>query len=290
MTTTPTLFSGISKEEFLSWFGREHSNQPADWIPPEEFLQALNSTTEQPQNLVWLYRAPWLIMSSLNSSDSQKWLESWLAQQTEIINFYHNTLTKLKTINIDTTSSRHLVQNLPTTESSKASTIQSQSECLLLSTMFEEFAPKYWDVFEALESISWIPEGEPIYRHLNRQVSEKDLFVFLDDFVKKNRLPATEIELLKAQEISADAQRKLAYERSARYQAETDLSDVREHFDKVKRDLELMVEIQQAQIEQIKHDLADQESQYAQYKEIIASSRSTLIKANMLLEGSANNV
>jgi hypothetical protein len=290
MTITSALFSGVSKEDFQSWLVRDYPSAPENFIPPEEFLQVLHSSSEQPQNLVWLYRAPWHILSSLDTSDSQKWLEGWFNQQTEILNCYHNRLHTFKVINIDATASRQLLQDCETTDISTLRTTEIQNQSLLLPTLFSEFAPKYWDVFEALESISWLPEGEPIFRQFDCQVSEKDLFVFFNDLLKKNRLPSTELQLLNAQKISADSQKQLAYERSARYQAESDLVEIRDHFTKVQRDLELMVEIQKAQLEQFSQDLAHQELENVQYKEIIASSRSILVKANLLLEDSANNV
>jgi hypothetical protein len=154
----------------------------------------------------------------------------------------------------------------------------------LVSGLFESFAPRYWDTFEALEGISWLPHGEAIFRSSSNTISERGLVQLLMEVQSAKQMPMVKGRLDEAMIRIADLEKQLAVEKSLKGQAEADLAASRAKPEFKQIELQQDLTLLKAQLHQAQHELQTYYYAAKNYGELLDSSHATLQKANTTLK------
>ena len=131
--------------------------------------QANSAEITKDTTWVWIYRAPWRWLAEGISSVTEQALNEWKAEQREVLKLRRVLKGNLVLVNADNVSLQHISEKFDLTLNEtplNADTNKKQHVAVvtLLAELFEKNAPDYWDIYEALETIAWLPEGEAEFR------------------------------------------------------------------------------------------------------------------------------
>lgn len=216
-----------------------------EWLDPETFISRLEAFTGAPTEdaqFIWLYAAPWSPALAVPEE-----LTAWKARQQRVLRLRAKLSGGLRIVNVDRAAKGWLdgVSEGPALKTEGT----ENGDLAVLAMLFDAIAPEYWDTYETLESVSWLPSGTPELRHDVKVPQPAALMAFMDQVSKGARWSALQASL-------DEARRKLT---EANAQAETAIAE---------RDAKLnasaQVEVRlQADVERQKllHDDAQQEVQ-----------------------------
>lgn len=287
-----TVFSGLNSEVFADWWREDINPQaPASLISASNFLQAIAKESHEltTTRWVWLYRAPWNAIALTNYIDIGEELERWLLQHKQLLNIYHHNPAAITIVNIDTLDSTLFKPAYVTPINATLTNSEVAVGGTIISSIFANLAPHYWDVFEALEAINWRPNGDPIFRHSTPAISEGELVQFLEIIRSANRIQVVEQALANEQQAHLNFQKQLSCEKAARYQAESDLAAARELFFDQQSAYELDRNLNRAQLECAQLELKAHYEKSVNYNSLIDSSNGIMHRAYLLLEDKAKN-
>ncbi len=208
------LVSGLTEMQCRDFVGAgpwaEHG---ARWCAAEH-LGAMTSGAEAAgQPVLWLYRAPWAMLDASSTEPaigSKQALARWLEQNRAVLNMRRRLGDRLLLVNADRVSPQALRARL-----AKADTPTDAPAPIpqagVLGQLFELSAPRYWDVYEALEAVSWLSAGEPQFRGGNT-VDEDQLYSLLDLLDQHSRTKANLAQLQDVNEKQANDERELRRE------------------------------------------------------------------------------
>lgn len=288
MFNTKLTFTGVQRAEFQDWCAGSNRDG-LSFITADDFFQCVdNPTADKCDNFVWLYRAPWKAISYSESSSPESQLTTWINNHKTLIKLLRARPHAFKIVNIDSVPIHSITSKTPRTDCRQGELGSTYSN-ELISMLFCEIAPRYLDVFESLESVAWFPTGEPIFRDHSQRCDERALYNFLDGYLQAANLQVTEKKLAQSEDARMVLQERLAYERAARYQAENDLAQIHEHYEKLQAELALKLEIRETQLAQLRNDYQEQESLYLELQRDIQDSRIMVDRAYALIEAANVN-
>ena len=193
------VLSGLAEKACWQGLGIQAGPHPqAHWVTASSFVDAAQgiSPNEDARQWVWLYRAPWKWLISIDTAEVEPALKQWLVQQREILRLRRHLGQQLILVNVDQVAAALLCSRLDLPEPASV-VIQPEPTALatVMAILFEQMAPHYWDVFEALEAAAWLPVGEAQFRHNILSPTEADLFDLLHILRNGLALPAYQAEL-----------------------------------------------------------------------------------------------
>ena len=206
------FLSGLAENACCEGLGIQGGVNPKlHWVTASDFVATAQgfSPNEDARQWVWLYRAPWKWSISVDTAGVNPTLEQWLVQQREILRLRRRLGQQLILVNVDQVAAGLLCSRLNLPEPPSA-VIQPEPTALatVMAVLFEQMAPHYWDVFEALEAAAWLPEGEAQFRHNTLPPTEADLLGLLQ--VVRNGL-ALPVHQAKLSESHSTAIKKLEH-------------------------------------------------------------------------------
>ncbi|WP_462381124.1 hypothetical protein [Pseudomonas sp. Marseille-QA0892] len=188
--------SGLTERAAMCCLGHVDSTA-LQWQPSSLFLaEAELATDDQGHRWLWLYRAPWSQMAIGEEQDNAAMLHRWQVQQRAVLQLRRHLRQGLLLVNADRVAPQALVEHLGligagcTSEPAVASPLSA-----VLAGVFERLAPECWELYEALEAASWLPQGTPEFRANREPAPAEALPELLDLLVKGQRLPALEAQL-----------------------------------------------------------------------------------------------
>lgn len=212
------ILSGLNEKAALACLGHVDS-AALQWQPTSLFLaEAELATDDQERQWVWLYRAPWSLMTMEDEQDNATLLHSWQVQQRAVLQLRRHLRRGLVLVNTDRVNPQALAGHLGlvgATCSGEAASAPPLSA--VLAGVFEQLAPECWELYEALEAASWLPEGAPEFRANREPAPAEALPELLDLLAKGQRLPTLQAQL-------AEQVRMLTDTRAALEQAELQLA------------------------------------------------------------------
>lgn len=255
------ILSGLNEKAALACLGHVDS-AAVQWQPTSLFLaEAELATDEQERQWVWLYRAPWSLMTMEDEQENAALLHRWQVQQRAVLQLRRHLRRGLLLVNADRVSTQALAGHLGlvgatcTGEAASASPLSA-----VLAGVFEQLAPECWELYEALEATSWLPEGAPEFRANREPAPVEALPELLDLLAQGQRLPALEAQ-------TAEQARMLTDKRAALEQAELQLVQASSRQDELnaaltaaeRKNRQYSEELQQLQ-QQLSNSRAEQQS------------------------------
>ncbi|MDD2464764.1 MAG: hypothetical protein PHI97_12280 [Desulfobulbus sp.] len=165
-------FSGFYEQDALAQGYTLVDKAATIWLEPDTFVDRCQEDDKgQPdQRLIWLYRAPWSLVSSCPDFSGERFPElcqQWANWQRTLLSLRHRPISNLLLINRDSTSAQDLIDSFGLSKPSvnAASPVQDQTLTTILGKFFEWLDPSLWDIVEALEATAYIPKGEAIFRN-----------------------------------------------------------------------------------------------------------------------------
>lgn len=192
-----TIFSGLAETDAVACIGWDvNTPLPMSWCSPGDFITKATASGNDSCNWLWLYRAPWSLLSIAEQDDLTVVFERWAIEQRMVLNLRRKLGGRLIIVNVDQVSPSlicakfGLPQPLPINDALKVSSPA-------LARLFDQAAPYYWDLYESLEASAWLPVGEPQFRSNQMDLSETSLFSVLKTLQHGLAWPGTHAELLK---------------------------------------------------------------------------------------------
>lgn len=204
------IISGLNEQAALACLGHAES-AALQWQPSSLFLaEAELATDDQQHQWVWLYRAPWSLMTTEDEQDSAALLHRWQVQQRAVLQLRRHLRRGLLLVNADRVSPQALAGHLGLDAAvSTGEVAQASPLSAVLAGVFEQLAPECWDLYEALEAAAWLPEGAPEFRTTRTAAPVDALPALLDLLVKGKRLPTMEAKLTEQAQVLTDTRASL---------------------------------------------------------------------------------
>ena len=204
------IFSGLPETDTFSCLGLDtNARAPTTWCSPSDFAINASASANDSRRWVWLYRAPWALPPATEQDDWQALLERWTTQQRAALKLRRQLGSRLVLINVDQVSSTLICAELglpqPQLSADTAPFLLSST----IASLFEQAAPHYWEMYEALEAAAWLPVGEPQFRSNQPDLSETSLFSLLNMLQLGLAWPNVHAAMLKSELSTAELQRKL---------------------------------------------------------------------------------
>jgi hypothetical protein len=193
-----TLISGLNEQACLACVGAPLDGAFAmDWQPASLFIaEAEMATGQHARQWVWLYRAPWAWLAEGDSSNAAAALQQWQVQQRAVLQLRRNLRQHLIFVNVDRVAAQPLAERLGLSCHDEQSAIAIATPLVsVLAGLFEQTAPECWALYEALEAVAWLPQGEPEFRS-NRVLPPKEGLGELLDLIHAARQLPTVIQQL----------------------------------------------------------------------------------------------
>lgn len=237
------LVSGLGKNDCLSLLGGiEAKGHQLLWLPPPDFFDALaNAGGEAGEaRMVWLYRAPWSSSGFADIADgsgSGNALVAWATDNRALLGKRTQNKHKLLLANADRVVASDLETEVERPGSTRPTTDLNESlQTSALAKLFELAAPRYWDIFEALEGAAWTSGTSPIFRGMH-QPDETALQDLLQSLRDGRVLPGVQAALAKVRGELAVGRAGIEREKSAHDEARKQLTQA--HDDRAKLQKEL---------------------------------------------------
>ncbi len=252
------VVSGLPREVCERWLGMEGDGVQAVWCAPETFLEALGSAETTDDAQVWLYVAPWGRVGELAEQEIElrEQLARWLAAQRKLLRLRRSAARPIVLVNAErVTGSQVLamlgVAGVDATGADADPVAAGTNPDPALAKLFEWAAPQYWDAFEALEAASWLPCGEPIFRHGVEAPGEDALFRLLESQRSAAGLPGALEELARLNEQIAASAAELARVEQVRAELQREVESLTAAREDVAQENELLV----LQLHQVQEEL-----------------------------------
>lgn len=193
-----TLLSGLSEEASHAYVGAPLDGAVSmDWQPASRFLSEAVMATDNPaRRWVWLYRAPWAWLAEGTSVDAAAALHQWQVQQRAVLQLRRHLRQHLILINVDRVTAPTLATLLGF--SCRDEHLEAPSASPLVATLaslFEEMASEFWTLYETLEAVAWLPNGEAEFRSNRVSPPSEGLNELLELIHAGTQLPAARQEL-----------------------------------------------------------------------------------------------
>ena len=271
------LISGLDAETCRQLLPAQSTENSFEWLSPTDFMIAAESADSEvtERRWVWLYHAPWTLLLTWSS---EKDLMEWQAQQRIALRLRGVLGQQLILVNTDQVNATQLgaelglIADQPTpfpvaNEDERGEKKQLSGLDLALAKLFEWIAPQYWDVFEALEAVAWLPEGNPLFRH-DLSSPPQTFLQTLGQTIKDSRALTAVLERSALQEETISALQAVVKEGDVALQA------VSTTCDQQKKELEQFQEARQATTRQAEE----------QYKELTQENELLLLQLHQVQE------
>lgn len=197
------LLSGLSEQLCLAYLGADTA-VPAQlhWHSADDFIAAAKAVSpkEDERLWVWLYRAPWELLSRAAQGEVAMVLAQWQTEQRVVLELRRALGQKLLLVNTDRVSPALLCARLELTGLQPPALPGPSGLTPAIADLFERMAPQYWDLYEMLEATAWLPEGEPQFRHDLPAPSLDGLLPLLQALQDGLTLPALQTALAQAEQ------------------------------------------------------------------------------------------
>lgn len=210
------FISGFYEQDALELGYAQDGQVNTQWLDPEDFIleKQQANTAASDQKWIWLYRSPWSLLVARTKSaheDLADFPRQWNEFQGRVLKLRHLQPNFFFLVNRDTTSARELNDslNLEPPVSVKKDILTSPGLSLAVSKLFEWIHPSSWEVFEALEAVAWIPNGEPLFRHAITPPNVCVLMELVDLLHAGRLLPGSVAEIATTTRTAEDAAEKL---------------------------------------------------------------------------------
>lgn len=193
-----TLISGLNEQASLACVGASLDGALAmDWQPASLFIaEAEMATGEHTRQWVWLYRAPWAWLAEGDSFNAAAALQQWQVQQRAVLQLRRNLRQHLILVNVDRVAAQPLAKRLGLPCHDEQSTTATATPLVsVLAGLFEQTAPECWTLYEALEAVAWLPQGEPEFRSNRVSAPKEGLGELLDLIHFARQLPTVTQQL-----------------------------------------------------------------------------------------------
>jgi len=271
------VIAGLDAETCRQLLPIQPTENSLEWLSPADFMVAAESADSEvtERRWVWLYRAPWTLLLTWSS---EKDLMEWQAQQCIALRLRGILGQQLMLVNADQVNVARLgaklglIADQPTpfpvaNEDERGEKKQPPGLDLALAKLFEWIAPQYWDVFEALEAVAWLPEGNPLFRH-DLSPPPQTLLQALGQTIKDSQALTAALERLTLQEETISALQAAVKEGDVGLQA------ARTTCDQQKKELEQFQEARQTTARQAEE----------QYKELTQENELLLLQLHQVQE------
>lgn len=196
------IIAGLEIKAGLAYIGDAFPLQyDVQWHEADEFFAKAEDEVDGSGQWVWLYRAPWALSVSIGANTEV--IRKWQNRQRRILQLRRHLRNRLVLVNVDRTDAHALAQRLGmgTSESSSCDSgpITVTPMVAVLGTLFEQIAPDYWTLYEALEAASWLPQGEPEFRSTRAVPLTEGLELLLDTLHAGQQMPQMLQRLQKAE-------------------------------------------------------------------------------------------
>lgn len=254
------ILSGLNEKAALAYLGHVDS-AALQWQPTSLFLaEAELATEDQERQWVWLYRAPWSLMTMEDEQDNATLLHSWQVQQRAVLQLRRHLRRGLVLVNTDRVSPQALAGHLGLVGTCSEEAAAGSLLPAVLAGVFEQLAPECWELYEALEAASWLPEGAPEFRANREPAPTEALPKLLDLLAQGQRLPALEAHIAEQARILTETravleqtERQLAQASSRQDELNAGLTDAE------RKNQQQSGELQQLQ-QQLSNSRAEQQS------------------------------
>lgn len=152
-----------------------------EWCEPEELADKLPGN-----RAVWLYQSPWSLMLNADATNAQSLRASadhWAKGNRAVLSLrgqFTSNLLLANSAHVTTAALREKLGAKAIGGQTSATPATAQEDETLLSRLFDESAPHYRTVYEALEAACWLPAGKEPRFHDTAALNEQQLFVALD--------------------------------------------------------------------------------------------------------------
>lgn len=203
------ILSGLTEQAVHAWLSHV-AGTALQWQPTSLFLaEAELATHDQERQWVWFYRAPWLLTPE-HEQDNTALLHRWRAEQRAVLQLRRHLRRGLLLVNADRVSPQALSGHLGLVGAASIMEAPAASPLpAVLAGVFEQLAPEFWELYEALEAASWLPEGGPEFRTNREAASTEALPELLNLLAKGLRLPALESQLAEQARMLTDTRATL---------------------------------------------------------------------------------
>ncbi len=161
--------SGFCEQEAVSPGYSQDGNVHVQWLDPEDFLLAASQAHEKlsDEKWMWFYRSPWSILLSPScpfTNDFKDMIFQWTGLQRSALKLFHTSGLDMILVNRDSVPSAALHTSFGLDLSLPNDFLKQSDLVSVLGKLFEWIDPHSWDVLEALEAVSWNPDGNPLLR------------------------------------------------------------------------------------------------------------------------------
>jgi hypothetical protein len=258
-----TLISGLNEQACLACVGAPLDGALAmDWQPASLFIaEAEMATGEHTRQWVWLYRAPWAWLAEGDSSNAAAALQQWQVQQHAVLQLRRNLRQHLILVNVDRVATQPLAERLGLPCHDEQSAIATTTPLVsVLAGLFEQTAPECWTLYEALETVAWLPQGEPEFRS-NRVLTPNEGLGELLELIHAGRQFPTASQQLdernkELQHVDQELKKTQARAESAQHEASTQLAEREQAVQELRRDVDKLLAAEQSLKEESKLLLA----------------------------------
>ncbi|WP_448871324.1 hypothetical protein [Desulfobulbus propionicus] len=194
------FISGLLEESALDQGYAAATGATVTWLDPKDFVKHCETTdnAQSEQRWIWLYRGPWSMLAAPSDIPAdQQLLDKWLEQQRVVLKLHHEKPATVLLVNRKTTTAQELFSSLGLTPlpTKTASSPEQNDLSMALAKLFEWIDPYFWEVFEALEAVAWIPKGNPLFRNQLAPPSLETVLQITTLLTAGHRLPEVEKEL-----------------------------------------------------------------------------------------------
>jgi hypothetical protein len=229
------LVSGLGESDCSFLLGGiEAKGHQLCWLTPSGFFDALANTGSKTKGtrMVWLYRAPWSpsgLADIADSTGSGNALEAWANNNRALLSKRTHDKCVVLLANADRVSGSGLEAEIEHPGSAKpaALDLNEPMQTAALAKLFELAAPRYWDIFEALEGAAWTSGTSPIFRSMY-QPEEAALQNLLRSQHESRALPHIQATLAEVRSELAISRAGIEREKSAHEETRKQLAQARD--------------------------------------------------------------
>lgn len=192
------IIAGLETRAGLAYMGEAFALQyDVEWYDADEFIDIAQEEPKAKEvQWVWLYLAPWALLPDTVATQQSgaEAVHRWEGRQRRILQLRRYLRKRLILVNAARVDAHELARHLrmatpgplPSRDKDHA---MAKPMAVVLGRLFEQIAPDYWTLYEALEAVAWLPEGKPELRSDYAEPSGEGLEQLLDVLYAGQQLP-----------------------------------------------------------------------------------------------------
>lgn len=276
------IYSGLDQNSFAEWWDDSDTCMPALMAPVEFFSEMQQRPTSSEKCAwVWLYKAPWELSGVSSHAEQSVVLREWHLRQQSVLNIVPDSSSELLIVDAQITTYSSFQH---TRTSPKKSYIKNSKLCnskAHIIAMFKKLAPRYWDTFEALQSVSYLSRNIVMNNEL--KFSEDYFIRLLVSCKNEEGLSVLLGESRKTRLALAQMESDLILERKLKFQLETQIQTINDTAVADQTKLQSELAFLQAQLDYAQTELMDCHAMLSEYSKLLNSSQRTLQRAEIAI-------